>query len=664
MTYRIIYIYIFGLLATYTTLRAQEQAFLDDSTKEVYGIHTTTFVTPEMVKYNQGKVCPVTISISNIDRFTRRQQSFYSVQDLGNEGTPTKSIFYKPPQWIGFHSGFYVYDLFFKDLLQQRHYDAKAPYTDGTVVFANFGSYLFNVTHARSFNKNWHVSAIFESMLIDREHIPEKIPYDRQVLTYPFTLLAHYQTDHAFYQVFVGFYRKMHRNRETGGISNEEGANSQGAQNSEQTKPKGSKTKRKANNKPLDWLRPKALIDNNIAIEDSLETSELRQQYFLYHEINLHPPLQIYHEANLTNTFNHTQSGPFKSKRSKLYLIDDIADHQFTLNNNNFKLQNSTITQVNQHELGIKGDVNRVFYQYYYQQRYIKLQEANKNFHWEFLEQYLGIYGRIHLHDRIGDLHLSGKVMKDNLYKIGAAYQGPWGVLSYDEVRCQPPWIAKSYKSPYRNWYKKFTPPLHRQLFVAPCLSLPNLRMQPYGKWALIENPIAFKKRNNQQPVNTALMPFQAAGNAFITTWGGQLDFTLFSYFHFDSQVETSQIEGPAAVAFSFPTWYLANRSYYKKAFYGDKSEIETGFDISWKPEYYPDGYDPITQQFFLQNDFVANSYVMLELFFNFRIKTFRGFVKIINFLQGWPIPGYYLTPFYPGQYRSVDFGVSWSLFD
>lgn len=610
----------------------QEKEFLDDSPQDVYGLHTTTFITPFDLKFNRAGFQPIFVRIKKIDRFTYRQRAAYKLQDLGNEGTAAKPIFYQIPTYIGAHTGFHVYDIYFKDLLQQRYYDAKAPYTDGSVAFANYGSFTFDVTHARSFNKNWHLGGMFESMLTDREFIPNKIPYDRQVLTYPMTVFGHYKSDNEKYQAFVSFYRKNHRNRETGGIWGD------------------------PNKDIKEWLRPKANTNNNLSIGEGIKSKELRQQYFLYHQFTFVEPAQFYHELLLTNNFNHFITKSL-SEDSKKFLSGQQAA---TANS----LQDRTRMQTFSNEWGIKGQAQRVFYQYYYRNKHINLQPAGSTSNKKLLENYLGLYTRTNLWNSLGFLYLHGEYLQGDLYKVGAAYENKFVELAYDQVRYKPSFLSLQYASPYRKWNNRFKPPVDQQVESALNIPLPGLALRPYAKFVRTTAPIYFKKLPNTPQQSTAIKPYQAKGHADILTWGGEINITLFSHYHLDTEIATTKVDGPTANVFRMPKWYTNVRAYYADSYHEEKANIETGIEFNWKSAYKADGYDPATQQFFVQDDFMVYAYPVVELFFNFRIKTFRGFLKVVHLNQGIPSEGYFVTPFYPGQMRSIDFGVSWSLFD
>jgi len=609
----------------------QEKEFLDDSPQGVHGLHTTTFITPFGLKFNRVGFQPILLRIKKIDRFTWRQRAAYKLQDLGNEGTATKYIFYQIPLHIGANAGFHAYDIYFRDPLQQRYYDAKAPYTDGTVVFANYGSFTFDVTHARSFNKNWHLGILFESMLTDREFIPNKIPYDRQVIDYAFTSFGRYKSDNEKYQAFVSFYRKSHRTRETGGIWSD------------------------ASKDIKEWLRPKALTNNNISLDEGVKSKELRQQYFLYHQFAFVEPAQFYHELLLSNNFNHFMAKSLN--KSKPFLSGLPAA---TTNN----LRDKTHMQMLSNEWGIKGQAQRVFYQYYYRNKHIDLQPAGSGPNKKLIENYLGLYTRTNLWKNLGFLHLHGEYLQGDLYKIRAAYENKFVELAYDQARYKPSFLSLRYDTPYRKWNNRFQPPVDQQLEGALNIPLPGVVLRPYARLVRNTAPIYFKKLPNTPNPSTKIAPYQAKGHADLLTWGGEVNITILSHYHLDTEIATTQVSGPAANVFRMPKWYTNLRVYYADSYHEEKANIETGVELNWKSAYKADGYDPATQQFFVQDDFMVYAYPVIELFFNFRIKTFRGFLKVVHLNQGLPVEGYFVTPFYPGQMRSIDFGVSWSLFD
>ena len=64
-----------------------------------------------------------------------------------------------------------------------------------------------------------------------------------------------------------------------------------------------------------------------------------------------------------------------------------------------------------------------------------------------------------------------------------------------------------------------------------------------------------------------------------------------------------------------------------------------------------------------LQNDFDMPSYFLADVFVNIKIKTVRLFLKYayINQKTG---KGYFASPYYPGQPKGFDLGLSWMFYD
>ena len=59
-----------------------------------------------------------------------------------------------------------------------------------------------------------------------------------------------------------------------------------------------------------------------------------------------------------------------------------------------------------------------------------------------------------------------------------------------------------------------------------------------------------------------------------------------------------------------------------------------------------------------------AIAFALADIFVNFRIKSARMYLKFENVGDAVFGKGYYLTPHYPMQGMTVQFGVSWRFFD
>ena len=84
---------------------------------------------------------------------------------------------------------------------------------------------------------------------------------------------------------------------------------------------------------------------------------------------------------------------------------------------------------------------------------------------------------------------------------------------------------------------------------------------------------------------------------------------------------------------------------------------------MHYKSAYYAPSYAPSIQQYYIQDEYLLPSYVVADIFADFRIDTFTMFIKY-TYLNQKKLGGYFTAPDYIGQKRTLDFGVRWMFFD
>jgi outer membrane receptor protein involved in Fe transport len=103
----------------------------------------------------------------------------------------------------------------------------------------------------------------------------------------------------------------------------------------------------------------------------------------------------------------------------------------------------------------------------------------------------------------------------------------------------------------------------------------------------------------------------------------------------------------------------------YESRFFKKKLLAQFGIDAHYTSEYYAPAYNPAVSIFYLQQSIKTNGYALADVFFNFKIKTARIFIKMQNAGDGiFRKGGYYLTPHYPMPGRLLLLGVNWRFFD
>ena len=642
------------LLIGVPTAQAQEEKYLDAQTQDVYNATTTLFTTQENIQYNQKgyKAIADDMSISGMHRFTFVQQSSNKLQNLGNNGTATKPIFYVIPSTIGVTSGFHAYDIYFRSPYQFRYYDTKSPYSKLYVMLARFGSFYADVCHSRNVTPNWNVGTNFRNMMTDKEWIPSRLN-DRNVVSYGLDLFTHYKTDNEQYQLLAHFLIAKHRVRETGGICTEQ-------------------YQRSPHSMPEHTLWKMNMV-NRLRSSDSKkepESNDARKRFYLYHQLALAEQLWVYHELE-------TCKNKHQFKADSL-----MGDTEVFLGGNKNKtdtqeaIDTTTAFRNTQNEWGVKGDWKDWFYCGYYRHKKLEFRPQQERNNQYLREHYVGLSTRHQLANNTDVLHLRGEYLLQGCYKARIAYEGARFDLACERSRYKPSFLEQYNYGYHRNWEEQFTPPTATQISGGFLLTGSRVLLRPHVCFTRINDHIYFEHKFKgskytrgtevKNEVKMIAAPRQTNKHADLAILGTDLGLAFGAHIHWDSELTAATVLGPSAKLFNMPTFLINSRLYYSDTTDAGNGTFETGIDVHWKSMYKADAYDPVTQQFYLQDTFTIHSYPVIDLFLNFRIKSFSAFLKFSHCNEFWlaPAPGYFVTPFYPGQKKAFDIGINWSFFD
>jgi len=140
-----------------------------------------------------------------------------------------------------------------------------------------------------------------------------------------------------------------------------------------------------------------------------------------------------------------------------------------------------------------------------------------------------------------------------------------------------------------------------------------------------------------------------------------QRDFQL-KKFTFDSTVLYQKAITGGAV-FRVPEVVTENSIYYSDfVFAGDPLYLQTGFTFRYFTQYKANEFNPLLNEFVLQDDFVLGSYPLVDFFVNGQIRRTRLFVKAENITSFWQ-HNQFVTPTHVYRDFTVRFGVVWNFF-
>ena len=498
-------------------LQAQEKSILHDSTRQVYGPKTSLFIKQDNIKYNQGGYVSVDTSIATLHRFSFVHQYKNRLQDLGNNGTAAKPIFYRLPDQIGASSGFNAYNLYFKRPQQFKYYDTKSPYSQLYLVVGEKGRSVVRVPYSRNVTKNWNISATFQSITADKQFGQTSFPVDRNVISYAYDFFTHFKTGNEKYQLLANFSRMNHRVKETGGIKNS-----------------GHNTK--------DLFLPN--VTNNLK---NAESRELRQQYHVYQQYDVKKQLQAYHEFDWLNTFNYFEVKPLNPEENS-FLGNALIDTDST--------KDRTLMRSFWNEVGLKGDLGKLFYLSYYRRRDVDLNYKYLDDINNLVEHYAGFQTRYRLKDSTAFLNVRGEYLFGGFYKVYAAYTDPTFDLAYQSVQHKPSFLAQDYRSNHREWHNSFSSPTTTQVHGGVTLRWPFLLLRPNLSLTRVNKPIYF---------NQYKAPAQASTHATILSPGVDINLTLWRHIHADNSFIFTDVQGPESKIFKVPAFLLNTRLYYTK---------------------------------------------------------------------------------------------------
>jgi hypothetical protein len=113
------------------------------------------------------------------------------------------------------------------------------------------------------------------------------------------------------------------------------------------------------------------------------------------------------------------------------------------------------------------------------------------------------------------------------------------------------------------------------------------------------------------------------------------------------------------------PLFYTRQRLAFEGNFFKNLN-LSTGIDVNYNTPYKAPNYSPVMGNFFPQDSVTISNRPQINLFFNFRIKSFYGFIKMENLNTVDISHGFgftknnFVAPLYPTPGLIIRFGIKW----
>ena len=590
-----------------------QSSIVDDTTQQVYGPYTTFFQKFEDIKSNTDNLQKVDSTIGNLNRFSAVELARYRYQNLGNLGTALRPVFYTLPTNVGIRSGFDAYVPYYITASDIEYFDTKSPYTLLDVVIGGSGRAVTNVKHTRNITPYWNAGFHYKKINADKQFASTGRG-DNHATSTAYYIQTDYQSPNAKYHGLMSLSRINHKVWEQGGVVIPEGD-------------------------PIN-----SYFDENADVAlSNAQSQDFRIGLHIYNQYKVRDIFQVYHNFEYIQNRNFFKDIP---------LEDDYFD-DILINTDSTTDQHQTSQLIN--EFGIKGDLSKMFYNFY-----VKFRNVNHFARYlpgkqNFFESSGGFDLRYDF-DSLQLVRASGEYILGGFYRFGGYYFNKFFTVEYWRTQSRPAIIEDRYFGNHFEWNNNFATPSSDLLKGSLIYKNKVLRVEPFAAVTNVVNNIYYDY--DQRPA-------QASGAAQILNFGLNFDISIGKKIFWENEATYTQVTGDeeAVNSLRIPELFINSKLYYGAYWFDEKLYMTFGLDANYKSDLYAPAYNPVLQQFYLQDDFLIPSYLLINAFVELQIVHVSIFLKMEHLNQP-PNNGYFTHPMYPGQRRIFDLGVRWMFFN
>lgn len=609
---------------------------LDDSTKLVYSSKTTQFFKPEDILYNTNKRNNIDTSLLNLHNYNYYFRNNILYQDLGNFGTPLHRIYYEAPTSIGKKLGFTTLEEYGYNIDQLNYYDTKSPFTRLWYVQGTRGQQILEAGHTQNIKPHWNAGFTIKRM-ISLKQIAVGGTKEQQMSHYSFNAHTSYFSKNKRYALLFAFTHLDHIQYESGGIFVDS-------------------TETKAD--MFDYKLEKAQLysrPNGRTVKTKLRSYHKSSNFRLYNEYSIIPNkgLQIFYQFDY-----HTN----KVRYDDDYLYNIVEDYRNigyypTAKYDTLSTHDRIVYELYENKIGLKGSASKLFYMAYLRRRdlgYFQTNyEQNKR---RYNENYVGGAAVFRFTDTTV-LSAKAEYLLGKDYLLKFDFTSRFLDIGYQSISYSPSIFQLTNISNSYQWENNFSNTLNNFFYATGKLKAGSfLQFSPFVNYHNVYNLIYY---------NSSAVPEQYNGSIHFTSAGfwGQAHWKIL---YLENYLRYTKTAG--ADIWRVPELFNHARVYVYGALFKKALRLQFGVDLYWKSSYYGNAYSPATQQFYLSDktsDFnLLDGYLLGDVFLNTQIKRGYIFLKLSHANQGFPSPGYFITPYYTGLPRSFEFGVRWLFYD
>ncbi len=555
---------------------------------------------------------------SSINDFTTRFPMPYSYHHLGNYGTAAQSLLFNPLMKAGFDAGFHQYDIYQFSLANTKFYQTTRPYTELAYALGSKAEQLIDLKHTQNRKTNFNFGIEYRF-----SNAPGFLK-NQNVSHNNFRFTSHYQTNNRRYEFFLVLISNKAASSENGGLVNIKQLDSLALNNPYELETRMGKVGA-ANSNPFNTTVTTGNIYRetdflyrhhyDFGKKDSIVTDSITYKIF-------YPRFRIEHDLKITQQEfqffdNNVDAGRYKtyfnytavtgvniSNRDKWSNIQNVFSLMtFPDKNNQSQFFKASIALQN-----LKGQFDTIsssnFYNVYTAAEY---RNRTRNQVWD-----IEANGKFYINGlNAGDYSVYGNMKRLLGKKIG------YLTIGFQNVNRSPSFNLNPLSSfPLKN-KQNFSKENTIRLFVN--YENPKKRFRFGAEYFVVNNFMYFDSFYTARQEATLFNVLHVSAEKM---------FKLAKHWNWYTEVHFQQTTGNPPV--NIPFFLTRNRIAFEGNFYTNLF-ISTGFEVRYHSGYKADNYSPQLGQYFYQNTNTINNRPDVNAFLHFRIKSFKGFLRVEN---------------------------------
>jgi hypothetical protein len=613
----------------------------------------------------------ITISYHHLNSLTKEYLDssindfgkYYTVPDgyvtLGNNGNAAYPILFTPILKAGWDAGFHAFDVYKYTIENTRFFQTTRPYTELSYFLASGKEQVVKVLQTQNIKPNWNVG-------IDYRLISSPGFFQTQNTNHNnYRLFSHYQGKRKRYSAYFVLMGNKLGSSENGGIINDSFLLDPNRKRrmtvpvhlgSDSLSQNIFSTKISTGNLYNDFT---AFFRQSYDIgkKDSIIINDSTTEYLFY------PKLRFQHTINYTSSsyeFRDTLNNPILAMADSAFFKQNYDTSIHPTYGMNFSVKDK--------------------WKYVSNDFVIRQFPETKN-----LGQYIEAGMRL---ENFSGFFYSGK---KNFYNIvlHGEYRNKTRNRKWDAV-LNGEFYATGLNAADFNVYASVARTLNQKLGDVQ-ISFQNVNRSPSY---IYEGNSSFNFGNNLKTNKENITVLTATAiNRRFTLMARNISITNYTYFknfyqtdQFNGLVNLTQVTASAKTRIAghlnlysdfiiqqttgnnpihVPLFYTRQRLAFEGNYFKNLN-LSTGIDVKYNTPYKANNYSPVMGKFFPQDSVVINNLPQLNLFFNFRIKSFTAFIKAENLNTFHIEEGLTFTnnnfaaPLYPTPGLIIRFGVKW----